>query len=47
MVSFLAKVGRFFDLDGSEGISNFLSFQTEKRTMSVFQFNPEEQNLTI
>ena len=41
------KRRRIFALDGSEGSSKFFSFQNEKRTMSAFQFNPEQRNFPI
>ena len=36
-----------FALDGSNLGSEFFSFQNEKRTMSEFQFNPQERNFPI
>jgi len=41
------KRQKIFALDGSNPGSNFFSFQIEKRTMSEFQFNPEERNFPI
>ena len=41
------KRQKIFALDGSNPGSKFFSFQIEKRTMSEFQFNPEERNFPI
>ena len=41
------KRQKIFALDGSNLSSKFFSFLNEKRTMSEFQFNPEERNFTI
>ena len=47
MVPFQTKGRRFFALDGSVENSKFCSFRTERRTMSAFQFNPEERKFPI
>ena len=41
------KRQKIFALDGSNQGSKFFSFQNEKRTMSEFQFNPQERNFPI
>ena len=41
------KRQKIFALDGSKSGSKFFSFKNEKRTMSDFQFNPEERNFPI
>ena len=41
------KRRKIFALDASEGSSNFFFFRNEKRTMSAFQFDPEERNFPI
>ena len=41
------KRQKIFALDGSEGSSKFFSFRNEKRTMSAFQFDPQERNFPI
>ena len=41
------KRWKIFALDESEGSSKFFSFLNEKRTMSEFQFNPQERNFPI
>ena len=41
------KGQKIFALDESNLGSKFFSFQNEKRTMSEFQFNPQERNFPI
>ena len=41
------KRQKIFALDGSSPGSKFFSFLNEKRTMSDFQFNPEDRNFPI
>ena len=45
--SILNKRQKIFALDGSDSGIKFFSFKNEKRTMSDFQFNPEERNFPI
>ena len=41
------KRQKIFALDGSNQGSKFFSFLNEKRTMSEFQFNPQQRNFPI
>ena len=41
------KRQKIFALDESNLGSKFFSFQNEKRTMSEFQYNPQERNFPI